>query len=85
MLRRLKDIKNAILVWAKSRILQDFFQKLFIEPYVLREKRLLENKHRLSSNNRNRYVAAMKAADKQDYSRLEDLIAKALRESLEKL
>lgn len=31
------------------------------------------------------YVKAMKAADKQDYSKLENLIAKALKESLEKL
>lgn len=34
---------------------------------------------------RETYVAAMKAADQQDYSKLEDLIATALKESLERL
>ena len=38
-----------------------------------------------TGNDRNKYMAAMKAGDKQDYSKLEDLIAKALKESLEKL
>lgn len=33
---------------------------------------------------RERYIQAMKSADKQDYSKLENLIAKALKESLEK-
>ena len=32
-----------------------------------------------------RYAPAMKAADREDYSKVEDFTAKALRESLEKL
>lgn len=38
-----------------------------------------------TGKDRDRYIEALKTADKQDYSRLEDLIAKALKESLEKL
>lgn len=38
-----------------------------------------------TGKDRERYIKAMKAADKQDYSRLEELIAKALKESLESL
>ena len=38
-----------------------------------------------TGRDRDRYVKAMEAADKQGYSKLEDLIAKALKESLEKL
>lgn len=38
-----------------------------------------------TGRDRSRYVAAMKASDREDYSKLEDLIAKALKESLEKV
>lgn len=38
-----------------------------------------------SGRDRKRYIKAMKEADGHDYSKLEDLIAKALGESLEKL
>lgn len=38
-----------------------------------------------TGKDRDRYIQALKAADKQDYSKLEDLIAKALQESLENL
>lgn len=38
-----------------------------------------------TGKDRDKYIEAMKLADKQDYSSLEDLIAKALKESLEKL
>lgn len=38
-----------------------------------------------TQKDRNKYIEALKAADKQDYAKLEDLIAKALKESLEKL
>ena len=37
-----------------------------------------------TGNDRKRYVEAMKTADKYDYSKLEQLIANALKESLEK-
>lgn len=36
-----------------------------------------------TEKDRNQYIEAMKAADKNNYDRLEDLIAKALKESLE--
>lgn len=38
-----------------------------------------------TGKDRDRYVQAMKAADKQDFSKLESLLTNALRESLEKL
>lgn len=38
-----------------------------------------------TQKDRESYIKALKAADRQDYSKLEDLIAKALKESLEKL
>lgn len=83
----------SLLAWIQHRF-------VWIHPfkdYNGRVSRLITNLLALNLNlplfeikaetgkDRSKYVAAMKAADTQDYSKLEDLIAKALRESLEKV
>ena len=83
----------SLLAWFQHRF-------VWIHPfkdYNGRVARLLTNLLALNLNlplfeikaetgeDRSRYVAAMKAADKQNYSKLEDLVARALKESLEKL
>ncbi len=61
--------------------LQDFLTNLLVLNFELPALEIKAD----SGQDRQRYIKSMKAADQNDPSKLESLLAKALKESLEKV